>query len=1357
MKKDSTQNTFQNGIIQDIDPSQLPNNCLYSCLNGTYVTKDGNQYALQNDMGNIKVEQIKLPSGYVPVGLCDHGGITYIASYNPIENKGQIGSFPAPQENIFLSNENNIENNITFNNESLLQVSKQLFNSDQIIRPGDKFSLQVSEDSQLLNYKLISGATEKIDLCPKKRAISVSVCVLDSNGNLHDITNTLKRFKYSNFNSIFESLNDSTSSVDQNNLIPSNIYNCKITGPLYLVYTLNGIISTDISASFFKGPLDNISQFITLIEDPILEKIEVKENELCVLFDVTYKYNCPDGFYAQNYFRFNTLSNLKKKQLLNIYGDKYTYDPINIIKGILCKYNGKNTILPFNIPNIFSSLSTPTLNNNIYTSRQRYLLNGIDIQELKNLEFNLTPSLIYCPQNNLASSLNINIEKLNSGEVSINQWKYFVDNNEITLTWGLNVYPFVGTRLSNVKLKFYNLLSTNTTINSELTLSVTKQENIFYYDQDDWGNSIQLNDTYTINNQKIQNNQLSFNFNMKIPISEITDTISEYKQFGQGGYSPNSLSIDQITCTYSENNITQIELQNLKFEITTDNDNQEDPYCINKILSKINSIQFTSNELLSNEEYTFNNPQINVNTSFETDSNNEYLVLTGTFFINIIGKYGNYSNLEYVLPIEERSSYFGTFTNVITSLNKKSVYCVLLEYQLANEQNELYDTVYTAGVRTMFTTPLLNDLYTQYNDFNDLDKNTYEKYYTYNLNGNFEFVKTYEDKQVLTDPIIWTGLTKDSEKLVNTITNYTIYGEINSSYDTNTDNYPFDVTVDSEQFTKEGNLTVSNSEYVVVKNQIGTDQTETDLRPAYSVEVDMDDKNNIRIYASGTSDYRGQIQNKNVTFSNALTQYFPLFNKNQSSPQYIKDQQYKLFGYDESSSSGFNVGGKKNQYPSDAYKITYGITYRGLSGHLDHHGVKYIEVDRRGNCNSTEYHKYMSDLHSNIYGNKWYDGEDEVYKAGDTAKTFTLIRFLNNINVLDKYRDITFLYLDPEGKSNRTISDHDKGHNNNDNSIAGDDMYRQAIYNDDNSIKIEGISDFVVMDRSDSNLPDDSWDKRIMKKGWYKILLWKYNNQWIMIKDSRYKSDNISNQFVYSTPDLFTSKFSNIYVKNKNDVTLNNVSIYKQNVYEYNQEYDLDITKKFDIKVSYNIGDYNNKIDHSLANLNLTEDENKLISYYTRFIDTEGNIIKNTVEKTYENSEINIKVNIEGAEKIASEIQTLASTSTYNKPTLIDQYNIYLSDNNGKDLLSNQAYELNKNDKLNKTTVQLFGTSGTNKLLSKYLSIEDGEIYPKNYKSISGQNLVQFINSDTDCDTSLFTGEINCLEIPLTNDNNKSE
>ena len=43
---------------------------------------------LQNDMGNGRVETAFLPPGYVPVGMKEHGGIIYVASYNPITNHG---------------------------------------------------------------------------------------------------------------------------------------------------------------------------------------------------------------------------------------------------------------------------------------------------------------------------------------------------------------------------------------------------------------------------------------------------------------------------------------------------------------------------------------------------------------------------------------------------------------------------------------------------------------------------------------------------------------------------------------------------------------------------------------------------------------------------------------------------------------------------------------------------------------------------------------------------------------------------------------------------------------------------------------------------------------------------------------------------------------------------------------------------------------------------------------------------------------------------------------------------------------------------------------------------------------------
>lgn len=97
MKKD-TINTFNEGMVKDLHPLTTPNNVLTDALNATLVTYNGNELVLQNDMGNTKISNAFLPAGYVPVGMKEHGGIIYVAAYNPKTKKGQIGSFPSPKQ-----------------------------------------------------------------------------------------------------------------------------------------------------------------------------------------------------------------------------------------------------------------------------------------------------------------------------------------------------------------------------------------------------------------------------------------------------------------------------------------------------------------------------------------------------------------------------------------------------------------------------------------------------------------------------------------------------------------------------------------------------------------------------------------------------------------------------------------------------------------------------------------------------------------------------------------------------------------------------------------------------------------------------------------------------------------------------------------------------------------------------------------------------------------------------------------------------------------------------------------------------------------------------------------------------------
>lgn len=88
MKKESV-NTFNEGLNYDLNPITTPNNVLTDCVNGTFITFNGDELALQTDAGNTKIMvpgteadplYVKLSDGFYPLGIKEYGGILYIVS-----------------------------------------------------------------------------------------------------------------------------------------------------------------------------------------------------------------------------------------------------------------------------------------------------------------------------------------------------------------------------------------------------------------------------------------------------------------------------------------------------------------------------------------------------------------------------------------------------------------------------------------------------------------------------------------------------------------------------------------------------------------------------------------------------------------------------------------------------------------------------------------------------------------------------------------------------------------------------------------------------------------------------------------------------------------------------------------------------------------------------------------------------------------------------------------------------------------------------------------------------------------------------------------------------------------------------
>ena len=141
-------NSFNAGLNLDDNPITIDNNSLTNCLNGTLITYNGNEYILQNDLGNGRVETAALPQGYVPVGVKEHGGVVYVASVRPKDGMCQIGSFPSPERNISTEEINdNSDSSInpeSYFNSGTFTIKKKLFEGTKI-NPGDKLKIYLKD------------------------------------------------------------------------------------------------------------------------------------------------------------------------------------------------------------------------------------------------------------------------------------------------------------------------------------------------------------------------------------------------------------------------------------------------------------------------------------------------------------------------------------------------------------------------------------------------------------------------------------------------------------------------------------------------------------------------------------------------------------------------------------------------------------------------------------------------------------------------------------------------------------------------------------------------------------------------------------------------------------------------------------------------------------------------------------------------------------------------------------------------------------------------------------------------------------------------------------------------------------
>lgn len=444
-----TKNTWQDGLVMDFSPDNTSATTLTAALNATFITNNGNDMSLQNDMGNGRVETAYLPEGYIPVGTCEFGDIIYIVSYNPLTNKSQIGCFPSPERNISSEELHNSNQSISasdfqeFDKDNNLtgklkttSVKKVLIDKKKL-NPGDKYIIYTDDKNYLTgNAEVLSNWNQSLN--PKYVKLSIvsiedggKITYLDSTTKWYDIEDNGKYIiNYSQDNKGGKPDIDSYRDMLNSGW---SIFSSKVSGKLAILAELETI---DTFSCYY---------IIKDIQDGgVTDNIKYKTYSVQLAYDYQSENGLPPSYLCltksqQDYAVTQPTTD----------GIQLEFPQADLNSGFKCINNEEKILKEFDFFDI-------TIPYSEIIDGKEYRITSPDFV----YPFQITPAMDFGRLDHLAVDMTIDFNKIGTGEVDVTKWKYHNSGNTSILQYGLEVYTKPGWKVDDVTIEFYDNQST---------------------------------------------------------------------------------------------------------------------------------------------------------------------------------------------------------------------------------------------------------------------------------------------------------------------------------------------------------------------------------------------------------------------------------------------------------------------------------------------------------------------------------------------------------------------------------------------------------------------------------------------------------------------------------------------------------------------------------------------------------------------------------------------------------------------------------------------------------------------------------------------------------------------------------